>query len=756
MNAKTVSSKSEVKKNGGKEIVNNIDIATNLISEGKLQIAKVLLEGTLPQSLVDEVKVIHLLFIIAYRERNFNDALIHINRLIDYDTEKDGNYNNKGVILVELGDMNQAIDSYSRAISLNPNFVDAYFNRANAYDLTGLHQLALNDYDQIINLDRADLFIWINRGVALKRLGRVADSLTSYAKALQIRFDLPEVHFNCGIAYAELRDFYQSIKSYNLAIQFNPNYSIAYNFLGLVYSELNQYSIAKEFFSKAIKIDPLFADAYFNLGKAQQELKELDHAINSFSSALKINPNISFGMGCLLHAKMLACEWSGLDDLNGQISRGLTVSQRVAEPFGFQAISSSESELLQCAQIFFEHKFKKMEQPIFRQSLAHSPSSKLKIGYLCGEFREQATSVLMAGLWEAHDKEQFEIYAFDNGLSDGSLLRSRIESCFNDIIDINHHSDANVAQLIYDRKIDILINLNGYFGRGRNGVFALKPAPIQVNFLGFPGTLGSDCFDYIFADQLVIPTSSLSFYSEKVLYLPDCYQPNDHARLISDRIFARPELGLPSEGFIFCCFNNNYKITPIVFESWMKILKRVQGSVLWLLEDNDSVSRNLWSTAESLGIKAKRIIFAKRMSMPEHLSRQRCADLFLDTSPYNAHTTASDALWAGLPLLTMRGCTFPGRVASSLLNCLDLDELIVDSIQEYEDKAVALASDLDIFIELKNKLSLNILNKPLFNIEKYTIGFENGLRNIFERYVSGLSPDHIFSTKNNLNQVYSK
>ena len=588
MNAKKFSSHSVIKKNGDKEIVNNIDIAKNLISEGKFQIAKVLLEGALSQPLVDQVKVIHLLFIVAYKERNFNHALMHINHLIDYDSENDENYNNKGVILVELGDLNQAVEAYSRAISLNPNFVDAYFNRANAYDLSGLHQLALNDYDQIINLDRADLFVWINRGVALKRLGRVTDSLTSYAKALQIRFDLPEVHFNCGIAYAELRDFPQSIKSYNLAIQFNPNYSLAYNLLGLVYSELNHYSIAKECFTKALKLDPLFADAHFNLGKAQQELKELDHAIKSFSLALRINPNISFGMGCLLHAKMLACEWSGYDDLNDQISRGLTVFQRVAEPFGFQAISSSESELLKCAQIFYEHKFKKMEQPIFRQSLPISPSSKLKIGYLCGEFREQATSVLMVGLWEAHDKEQFEIYAFDNGLSDGSMLRSRIESCFNEIIDIKHHSDAYVAQLIFDRKIDILINLNGFFGWGRNGVFALKPAPIQVNFLGFPGTLGSDCFDYIFADQFVIPTSSLSFYSEKVVYLPDCYQPNDHTRLISNRIFTRPELGLPSEGFIFCCFNNNYKITPLVFESWMKILKRVQGSVLWLLEDNDS------------------------------------------------------------------------------------------------------------------------------------------------------------------------
>ena len=746
MNAKKFSSHSVIKKNGDKEIVNNIDIAKNLISEGKFQIAKVLLEGALSQPLVDQVKVIHLLFIVAYKERNFNHALMHINHLIDYDSENDENYNNKGVILVELGDLNQAVEAYSRAISLNPNFVDAYFNRANAYDLSGSHQLALNDYDQIINLDRADLFVWINRGVALKRLGKVTDSLISYAKALQIRFDLPEVHFNCGIAYAEQRDFPQSIKSYNLAIQFNPNYSLAYNFLGLVYSELNQYSIAKECFTKALKIDPLFADAHFNLGKAQQELKELDHAINSFSSALRINPNISFGMGCLLHAKMLACDWNGLDELHQEIIHGILEAKQVAEPFGFQAISESELNLFLCAKLFFANRYQNIIDYSCNDvsSIGGRPAdAKIRVGYVGGEFREQATTILLAGIWERHNKDKFEIYAFDNGWEDSSIWRNRVESAFYEIIDIRTHSDLDVVKMIRERRIDILINLNGYFGRHRNGLFKLKPAQLQVNFLGFPGTLGDECMDYIVSDRCVLPVASQNFYCEKVVYMPDTYQPNDKSRKISDGVFTRNDLGLPDDGFVYCSFNNNYKITPRIFESWMKILNQVKSSVLWLLEDNHTASNNLRTSAKILGIDPDRLIFAKRVGLEHHLSRQRCADLFLDTLPYNAHTTASDALGVGLPLLTIRGNTFPGRVASSLLESLNLNELVVDSFEDYEIKAVKLASDKGMYSRVKSQLKSNIESSPVFNADLYTVNFENILLKIHQRHLDKLPPIHM-------------
>jgi predicted O-linked N-acetylglucosamine transferase (SPINDLY family) len=297
--------------------------------------------------------------------------------------------------------------------------------------------------------------------------------------------------------------------------------------------------------------------------------------------------------------------------------------------------------------------------------------------------------------------------------------------------------------MIRERHIDILINLNGYFGRSRNGVFKLRPAPLQVNFLGFPGTLGDKCMDYIVADDCVLPVSSQNFYCEKVLYMPDTYQPNDKSRKMSDRVYTRNELGLPDDGFVYCCFNNNYKITPQIFESWMRILNKVKGSVLWLLEDNPSASRNLKASAKVLGVDPDRLIFAKRVRFEDHLSRHSCADLFLDTLPYNAHTTASDALWAGLPVLTIKGNTFPGRVASSLLESLNLNELVVNSFDDYESKAVKLASDKEMYSRVRSQLKSNIESGPLFNADLYAVNFENILLKIYQQHVNKLPPIHM-------------
>jgi predicted O-linked N-acetylglucosamine transferase (SPINDLY family) len=349
---------------------------------------------------------------------------------------------------------------------------------------------------------------------------------------------------------------------------------------------------------------------------------------------------------------------------------------------------------------------------------------KIRIGYLCGEFRNQATSILMTGVYETHDKSCFEIFAFDNGWDDGSELRHRIEGAFNQIIDITTMTDEVAARLIADMKIDILVNLNGYFGEGRQNIFAHRAAPIQVNYLGFPGTMGAPYMDYLIADRIVIPEASQVFYTEKIAYLPNCYQPNDSKRVISDKQFTRQELGLPETGFVFCCFNNNYKITPQTFDGWMRILNAVEGSVLWLLEDNASAAQNLRNEAIARGIAPERLIFAPRMSLPEHLSRHRQANLFLDTLPYNAHTTASDALWAGLPLLTCYGTTFAGRVAASLLKTIDLLELITQTPEQYEALAIELALNPDKLQTIKEKLATNRATSPLFDTQGFTKDLE--------------------------------
>jgi len=437
---------------------------------------------------------------------------------------------------------------------------------------------------------------------------------------------------------------------------------------------------------------------------------------------------------------MMICVWSGFDGLVKDSEKDIGLGKPLGEPFGWQDVSNSPRSLQLCAELFNVDKF-----PVDAKiSPARPPThGKVRIGYLGDVFREQAVAYLLVGVLELHDKSQFEIYAFDNGWDDRSETRRRIDASVKEMIDITPRDDASAAAVIREREIDILINLNVYFGDHRTGVFAKRASPIQVNYLGFPATLGASYSDYIIADRWVIPPNDQSFYTEKVVYLPDCYQANDRKRTISARDFSRAECGLPQTGFVFCCFNNNHKITPDVFDRWMRILKKVEGSVLWLVEDNAYVAANLCKEAKARHVDPDRLIFAKRMHLPDHLARHRLADLFLDTLPYNAHTTASDALWAGLPVLTQIGTTFPGRVAASLLNAIDLPELITPTSQAYEDLAVQLATSPEMLAATKRKLADNRLTTSLFDTKVYTRHIEAAYTRMYERYQGGLRPDHI-------------
>ena len=349
----------------------------------------------------------------------------------------------------------------------------------------------------------------------------------------------------------------------------------------------------------------------------------------------------------------------------------------------------------------------------------------------------------MAELFELHTRERFEIIALDNGWDDGSEVRRRINASFGEIVDISRMGDREAAAAVRAREIDILVSLNGYFGDERQGVFAYRPSPIQVNYLGFPGTLGTDYIDYLIADATVIPESSQPYYREKIAYLLDTYQVNDRKRAIADRTFSREELGLPPSAFVFCCFNNNYKIVPSTFEGWMRILDRVPGGVLWLLEDDPQAVRNLRKEAGARGVAPERLIFAPRLPLPEHLARHRAADLFVDSLPYNAHTTASDALWAGLPLLTRIGTTFPGRVAASLLKAIGLAELIATTQENYEALAVDLAIDRERLAQIRDKLARNRSIAPLFDTPRFTRSIEDLYVQMVERYRAGLPPERI-------------
>jgi predicted O-linked N-acetylglucosamine transferase (SPINDLY family) len=404
-------------------------------------------------------------------------------------------------------------------------------------------------------------------------------------------------------------------------------------------------------------------------------------------------------------------------------------------------MARSEQTLQTCAELYNEKHFPADVK--FTARLPNGNKRKIRIGYLSGEFREQPTSHLLVGVLENHNKSRFEVYGFDNGWDDLSEVRQRINGSVDKIIDISRLDDSSAATTIFDQHIDILVNLNGYFGEHRMQLFAQRPAPIQVNYLGFPGTLGANYIDYIMADRIVIPEAHKLLFTEKVVYLPSCYQANDRKKEIGAHNSNRAAYELPEEGFVFCCFNNNYKITREFFSTWMRILTQVEGSVLWLVDDNAKATNNLRREAEARGVTAERLIFSKRVQLPEHLARHQLADLFLDTLPCNAHTTASDALWAGLPILTCLGETFAGRVAASLLHAIRLPELVTTTLEDYEQRAVNLAQHRDQLAIIKSKLAHNRLTTPLFDTKLFTKHIEEAYSAMYERYQAGVPPYHI-------------
>ena len=560
-------------------------------------------------------------------------------------------------------------------------------------------------------------------GIVCGMQNRPDDALRLFEQALQLTPDNSALHFNTAKALSTLQRDVDALEHHQKALAIDPDNPEIWLNYGRSLDNLRKREEALICYEKAVVLQPQMAEGWFNKGKILGELRRYAEALQSYINAYQLRPTEPFLLGIILHYKMLICDWADLDGIYLKIQQDLHAHQMVVEPFGFQGISTSEQDLLESAKIFAKQRFPAREKASI-QSTPKSKNEKIRIAYLCGEFRDQATSVLMTGVYESHDPEHFEIYALDNGWDDGGVLRPRMKKAFKEIIDISQMTDPAVVSLIEDLQIDILVNLNGYFGEGRQNIFASHPAPIQVNYLGFPGTLGAEYMDYLIADPIVIPADSRQYYVEKIAYLPNSYQANDSKRVISAREFTRAELGLPESGFVYCCFNNNYKITPETFDSWMRILKAVEGSVLWLIQDNVPAEENLKAEALKRGISSDRIIFAQRLPLPEHLARHKIADLFLDTLPYNAHTTASDALWAEVPVLTLLGNTFPGRVAASLLNAVGLAELVTHTPQAYEQRAIELARDPLALRAIQDRLVENRLTKPLFDTVLFTQDLE--------------------------------
>ena len=579
-------------------------------------------------------------------------------------------------------------------------------------------------------------------GVIASQKGEYARGVALISQAVDIKVNSHLAHFNLGFAKYNLNDFAGAVASYDKAIELKPNYAKAHSNRGGALKKLYRLSEALESYELAIQYDPTSVADYSNIGRLYLDFKQLDKAKICFSKGLKISCDFQYLCGLQLLVKNHLCDWNELEKLAFEILDRLTNSNKVIDNFPLLALTDSLELQRKASEIWVQdkHPFDDSLGPLVKRA----KRDKIRIGYYSADFHNHATAYLMAELFERHDRSKFELFAFSFGPDKQDGMRQRLTQAFDQFIDVRFNSDKEVAEFSRMLGIDIAVDLKGSTKDHRFGIFSYRAAPVQVSYIGYPGTMGADYIDYLIADKTVVPQEHQKHYSEKIIYLPDSYQVNDRKRVIADKTYTRQELGLPSEGFVFCCFNNNYKITPSVFDSWVRILKAVPNSVLWLFQDNPLAAINLRKEAKARGIDEARLVFAKSMPLDHHLARHSAADLFLDTTPVNAHTTASDALWAGLPLLTCMGESFASRVAASLLKAVGMPELIANTQEEYETKAIELAQNPDQLNALKQKLQSNRLSEPLFDTEKITRHIEQAYADVYERYHTDLMPENIY------------
>jgi protein O-GlcNAc transferase len=718
---------------------------------------------------------LHRLADLAFRTRRTERGADLIAQAIAISPNVAQSHANMGYALSTLHRFDEALASYDTAIRLKPDFAEAHYSSGILLDTLKRSEDAIARYEVAIRLKPDFAAAHSNRGIALYDLRRFDEAVASYDAAIALRSDDANVHYNRGNALTALKRYEEALASFDAAIALNPGHIVALNNRGIALNELKRHEEAVAGFERAIAREPRYAESWSNRGIALSDMKRFGDALDSFDRAIALRPDFGsahygravtlnemkcaevalrgyarafalqpdspFLFGKLVHMKMANCDWKDYRRDTAELGRRILRGEKASPPFQLLAAFDGPALHRRAAEIYAS------ETLSLRNALPEISKrprrARIRLGYFSADFHDHATAVLMAELFERHDRARFELMAFSFGPETGDHVRKRLAAAFDGFFDVRGRSDREAAMFAREHEIDIAIDLKGYTGDERHGIFAHRAAPVQASYLGYPGTMGADFMDYLIADPTLVPATDREFYAEKIAYLPHCYQPNDTRRAIAEKVFTRTELGLPENGVVFCCFNNNYKITPETFAGWMRVLAAVEGSVLWLLEDNGSARANLRKEAAGQGIDPGRLVFAPRMALPLHLARHRAADLFLDTLPYNAHTTASDALWAGLPVLTLTGTAFAGRVATSLLKAVGLPELITTTQAAYETRAIELATNLDKLAAIKHKLAANRATAPLFDIVRLTKDIEELYVAMYDRYQADLPPDHI-------------
>jgi protein O-GlcNAc transferase len=684
-----------------------------------------------------------------------------------------------GNVLREQGQWEAAWTSYDQAIALVADYEEAYFGRALVLHELGQWDAALASYDRVIELKADFAEAHSNRGLVLYELKQWGVALASCASAIALKPDHAEAHFNRGNALYELKQWDGALASLNQAIALKADYYEAYlnraNVLhqlqqqeaalascnqaiairadnpqayllrGSVLHELRQREAALASYTQAIELQPGYADAYIVRGQLLHELNRSDEALTDYARALELKPDRQGLYGAWLHMKMHVCDWTGLEVATARLVNSLEARATSTLPFVVLGLVDSPPLQLRVAEIWVEEaRPASLELPPIDR---RSRGGQIRVGYFSADMHNSAMAHLMAKVFESHDRGRFHVVGFSFGPDrHDDEVRKRLSAAFAQFIDVHAKSPLEIAQLSREVGLDIAVDLMGATRNERAMIFAHRAAPIQVSYLGYPGTMGASYIDYILADRIVIHEQNRRYCAEKVVYLPHSYYPTSYrleerTERTTDLQSLRVQLKLPVSGFVFCCFNHLYKVTPDVFDIWMRLLRRVEGSVLWLLQSDEAGARNLRKEAQARGVSEERLIFAPRTSTAEHLARHHAADLFLDTLPYNAHTTASDALWMGLPVLILAGKSFAARVASSLLHTVGMPELISSTAEEYETAAIALATDPERLARTKEKLNRNRLTSPLFDSRLLGRSLEQAYLQIYERYSQGLRPE---------------
>jgi len=683
-----------------------------------------------------------------------------------------------GVIALQDNDFNRAYNLISSALRPNPNnpaYAPAYSNRAMALRGLGRHEEALADFEMVLRLGLNTADAHFNRAMTLRDLRFYQGAVEGFNAAAALNPAHVEAHFERGQVLSAMRYHQSAAQSFSRVISLNPSYFAAHNNLGIEMYQLNNHDAAIFSFRNALAVKPNSPSALTNLGNSLRAVGRLGDALTSyeraisaqpnyalaisgrasvlremgrktealaaFDHALRLNPNAPFMAGDRLHTQMSVCAWEQFDERLAVLVAAIEAGQTATASWLLLALVDSLPLQRKAAEIWTQARHP--ASPALGLLEPHPPGEKIRLGYYSADFYNHATAHLIAELFERHDRSKFELIAFSFGPQPQDHMRARLIEAFDQFIDVSKSSDLEIAAASRNQKIDIAVDLKGFTTDYRAGIFALRAAPIQVSYLGYPGTMGADYIDYIVADATVIPQQARAFYTEKVVALPHSYQVNDSQRVVSERTLTRAEAGLPETGFVFCCFNNTFKILPATFDGWMRILQRVPGSVLWLLRDSAAAEENLRKEAAQRGIDPARLVFAPRLPTEEHLARHRLADLVLDTLPYNAHTTASDALWMGVPVLTLPGESFAARVAASLLRAVGLEDFIAATQQAFEDAAVALAQDPTRVSAARQKLTTARATAPLFDAGLFARHIEEAYMRMIERQRKGLAPDHI-------------